>query len=77
MPTVLAVGAAGVCWMFLLTSIFSFSLSMGYGARGILKYCLKGPLNCQPKLNGKTLIYWTGVDTCLIRGRIIVNLVPK
>ena len=43
-PAALAVGAAGVVWTFLLSSIFSF-LSR-------LKYCLKGPLS--PKQPTKT-----------------------
>ena len=34
MPTVLAVGAAEVCWMFLLTSIFSLFFLPLYGIRG-------------------------------------------
>ena len=42
----LAVGAAGVFGYFCsrLSFLFSFSLSVGSGGRGILKYCLKGPL---------------------------------
>ena len=58
MPTVLAVGAEGVCWKFFLMYIFlfSFSLSMGNGARCILKYCLKGSLYHQPKFNYQILM---------------------
>ena len=42
-PTALAVGAGGVVWTFLLSSILS--LSLWETARYRLKYCLKGPFN--------------------------------
>ena len=46
-PVALAVGAGGVVWTFLLSSIlFSpLSPSLWETARYRLKYCLKGPLN--------------------------------
>ena len=45
-PTALAVGAGGVVWTFLLSSIFSpLSPSLWETVRYRLKYCLKGPLN--------------------------------
>ena len=49
-PTALAVGAGGVVWTFLLSSILSFlfSLSVWETARYRLKYCPKGPLNPKP-----------------------------
>ena len=34
MPTVLAVGAEGVCWIFFLMSIFSLFFLSLYGKRG-------------------------------------------
>ena len=48
-PIALAVGADGVVWTFLLSSIFSpLSPSLWKTARYRLKYCLKGPLNPKP-----------------------------
>ena len=44
-PTALAVGAGGVVWTFLLSSIFSLSPSLWEMVRYRLKHCLKGPLN--------------------------------
>ena len=45
-PIALAVGAGGVVWTFLLSSILSpLSPSLWQTARYRLKYCLKGPLN--------------------------------
>ena len=45
-PIALAVGAGGVVWTFLLSSIlFLLSPSFWEMARYRLKYCLKGPLN--------------------------------
>ena len=44
----LAVGAGGVVWTFLLSSIFSlYSPSLWETARYRLNYCLKGPLNAK------------------------------
>ena len=51
-PIALAVGAGGVVWTFLLSSILSLlSPSLWETARYRLKYCLKGPLN--PKQSTK------------------------
>ena len=45
-PIALAVGAVGVVWTFLLSSILStLSPTLWETARYRLKYCLKGPLN--------------------------------
>ena len=45
-PIALAVGAGGVVWTFLLSSIFSpLSPSLWETARYRLKYCLKAPLH--------------------------------
>ena len=45
-PIALAVGAGGVVWTYLLSSILSpLSPSLWETARYRLKYCLKGPLN--------------------------------
>ena len=54
----LAVGAEGFVAYFFscLSFLFSFSLSMGNGARCILKYCLKGPLYHQPRFNYQILM---------------------
>ena len=44
-PIALAVGAGGVVWTFLISSIFSpLSPVLWETARYRLKYCLKGPL---------------------------------
>ena len=48
-PVPLAVGAGGVVWTFLLSSILSPSLWVT--ARYRLKYCLKGPLNPKQPTN--------------------------
>ena len=51
-PIALAVGAVGVVWTFLLSSIPSpLSPSLWETARYRLKYCLKGPLNPQQPTN--------------------------
>ena len=51
-PIALAVGAGGVVWTFLLSSILSFlSPSLWETARYRLKYCLKGPLNSKQPTN--------------------------
>ena len=51
-PIALAVGAGGVVWTFLLSSIFSpLSPSLWETARYRLKYCLKGPLNPKQPIN--------------------------
>ena len=51
-PIALAVGAGGVVWTFLLSSILSpLSPSLWETARYILKYCLKGPLNPKQPTN--------------------------
>ena len=48
----LAVGAEGVVWTFLLSSILSLlSPSLWETARYRLKYCLKGPLNPKQPTN--------------------------
>ena len=46
-PTAFVVGAGGVVWTFLLSSIFfsPLSPSLWETARYRLKYCLKGPLS--------------------------------
>ena len=48
-PIAPAVGAGGVVWTFLLSSILSPSL--WETARYRLKYCLKGPLNPKQPTN--------------------------
>ena len=51
-PIALAVGAAGVVWTFLLSSIFSLlSPALWETARYRLKYCLKGSLNPKQPTN--------------------------
>ena len=51
-PTALAVGAGGVAWTFLLSSILSLLSSFLWEtARYRLKYCLKGPLNPKQPTN--------------------------
>ena len=51
-PVALAVGAGGVVWTFLLSSILSpLSPSLWETARYRLKYCLKGPLNPKQPTN--------------------------
>ena len=52
-PTALTVGAGGVVWTFLLSSILSLPLSpsLRETARYRLKYCLKGPLNPKQPTN--------------------------
>ena len=70
-PTALEVGAVGVVWTFLLSSILSLlSPSLCETARYRLKYCLKGPLNPkQPTKYSITRAYcacsrcgWGGLD---------------
>ena len=54
-PIALAVGAGGVVWTFLLSSILSLlSPSLWETARYRLKYCLKGPLNPKQPTNPGT-----------------------
>ena len=54
-PIALAVGAGGVVWTFLLSSILSLlSPSLRETARYRLKYCLKGPLNPKQPTNQPT-----------------------
>ena len=51
-PMALAVGAGGVVWTFLLSSILSpLSPSLWATAQYRLKYCLKGPLNPEQPTN--------------------------
>ena len=51
-PIALAVGAGGVVWTFLLSSILSLlSPSLWETARYRLKYCLKGPLSPKQPTN--------------------------
>ena len=53
-PIALAVGAGGVLWTLLLSSILSLlSPSLWETARYRLKYCLKGPLNQKKKQKKK------------------------
>ena len=55
-PIALAVGAGGVVWTFLLSSILSPpSPSLWETARYRLKYCLKGPL--KPKTTNQPTSY--------------------
>ena len=61
-PIALAVGAGGVVWTFLLSSILSLlSPSLWETARYRLKYCLKRPLSPkttnQPTHYNKAVIY--------------------
>ena len=54
-PTALAVGAGGVVWTFLLSSVLSpLSPSLWETARYRLKYCLKGQLNPKQPTNQPT-----------------------
>ena len=56
-PIALAVGAVGVVWTFLLSSIFCpLSPSLWETARYRLKYCLKGPLNPKQPTNQPTRV---------------------
>ena len=51
-PIALAVGAGGVVWTLLLSTILSpLSPSLWETARYRLKYCLKGPLNPKQPTN--------------------------
>ena len=55
-PIALAVGAGGVVWTFLLSSIHSpLSPSFWETARYRLKYCLKGPLNPKQPTNQRII----------------------
>ena len=57
-PFALAVGAGGVVWTFLLSSILSpLSPSLWETARCRLKYCLKGPLNPKQPTNQSIIRY--------------------
>ena len=55
-PTALVVGAGGIVWTFLLSSILFSPLSptLWEMARYRLKYCLKGPLNPKQPTNQPT-----------------------
>ena len=56
-PIALAIGAGGVVWTFLLSSILSpLSPSLWETARYRLKCCLKGPLNPKQPTNRIFLI---------------------
>ena len=67
-PTALAVGAGGVVWTCLLSSILSFfslSPSLWETARYRLKYCLEGPLNPKPtnqRPGGRRVVRWCWVN---------------
>ena len=51
-PIALEVGAGGLVWTFLLSSILSFlSPSLWETVRYRLKYCLRGPLNPKEPTN--------------------------
>ena len=53
-------------------------LEIWHGAMPIgLLPCLFKLRSQFPNWLGKTLMYWAGVDTCLMKGRLTVNLVPK
>ena len=57
-PIALAVGAGGVVWTFLLSSILSLlSPSLWETAQYRLKYCLKGPLNPKQPTNQPTFFF--------------------
>ena len=58
-PSALAVGAGGVVWTFLLSSVLSpLSPCLWERARYRLKYCLKGPLNPnQPTNNQNSVLF--------------------
>ena len=59
-PTALALGAGGVVWIFLLSSILSpLSHSLWETARYKLKYCPKGPLNTKQPTN-QSILNWDG-----------------
>ena len=68
-PTVLAVGAGGVCLdiFTLIYTFFPLSPSLWETARYRLKYCLKGPLN--PKSTNQpirgNLSWWWWLGGCL------------
>ena len=64
-PTALAVGAGGVVWTFLLSSILPLLLSpsLWETARYRLKYCLKGPLNPKQPTNQRLLIWFARVSS--------------
>ena len=62
-PTALAVGAGGVVWTFLLSSILSLSPSLWETARYRLKYCLKGPLNPKQPTNQ---LKWFDIHRCIL-----------
>ena len=60
-PIALAVGAGGVVWTILLSSILSVLPSLWEMARYRLKYCLKGPLSPKQPTNQ---IRVHNTDTC-------------
>ena len=53
-PTALVVGAGGVVWTFLLSSVLS---PLSPSARKRLKYCLKGPLSPKQPTNQILVVY--------------------
>ena len=70
-PTALVVGAGGVVWTFLLSSVlFSpLSPSLWETARYRLKYCLKGPLNPKQPTNQPMIPLIILVDRCTVDKR--------
>ena len=61
-PIALAVGAGGLVWTFLLSSILSsLSPSLWETAQYRLKYCFKGPLNPKQPTNQ---YFWTVTRSC-------------
>ena len=57
-PIALAIGAGGVVWTFLLSSILSpLSPSLWETALYRLKYCLKGPLNPKQPTNQPLFLF--------------------
>ena len=69
-PIALAVGAGGVVWTFLLSSILSLlSPSLWETARYRLKYCLKGPLNPKQPTNQ---LFAQGSDVSSFSKQIII-----
>ena len=91
-PIALAVGAGGVVWTFLLSSILSpLSPSLWETARYRLKYCLKGPLNPKQPTNhekqhkegtwtvsGRTVVFTAFyADFCLCPKSVIITTLNK
>ena len=67
-PIALAVGAGGVVWTFLPSSILSsLSPSLWETARYRLKYCLKGPSNPKQPTNLSKVLNITKPDTYLFK----------